>query len=50
MKILRAIFLTGLVVLTGCANVSVQRPGDAVVLFDGSNFSHWIGEDGNSVK
>jgi len=62
MKIFRKIFwlngivLAGLLVLSGCANVrdtgcgySVP-PDDSIVLFDGRDFSRWIGEDGNSVK
>jgi hypothetical protein len=36
--------------LTGCANVHLSDADDAIVLFDGKDFSHWIGEDGNSVK
>jgi len=50
MKILQGVFLIGLLMLTGCANVNTSKPDDAVVLFDGKNFSNWIGEDGNSVK
>lgn len=46
------------VVLGWCANVvwcgespdAAARPADANVLFDGRDFSQWIGEDGNSVK
>jgi hypothetical protein len=50
--------LAGLLALSGCANFrlfntgcgcSVQ-PNDSIVLFDGRDFSQWIGEDGNSVK
>jgi hypothetical protein len=44
--------------LVGCANVGwcsegndvSARPVDATILFDGKDFSQWVGEDGNSVK
>jgi hypothetical protein len=64
MKIFRKIFwlngvvLAGLLVSSGCANIPFfntgcgcsVRPNDSIVLFDGRDFSQWIGEDGNSVK
>jgi hypothetical protein len=49
--------------VSGCVNVAVRdnefrscsmtecpRPADAVILFDGSGFDKWIGEDGSPVK
>jgi hypothetical protein len=60
---LNGVILAGLLVPAGCANVrlsdtgcsasprcSPTPPNDAIVLFDGRDFSCWIGEDGNSVK
>jgi hypothetical protein len=60
---LNGVALAGLLVSAGCANSCLSNkgciasmqcffslPDDAVVLFDGKDFSSWIGEDGNSVK
>jgi len=61
--LLNGVVLSGLLVSAGCANFrlcdiggglfqccSSAPPADAIVLFDGRDFSRWIGEDGNSVK
>ena len=61
--LLNGVVLAGLLVLAGCANFrscdtvlgvfprcSCTPPDGSVVLFDGRDFSRWIGEDGNSVK
>jgi hypothetical protein len=54
---LNGIVLAGLLVSAGYADsrlsdtgCGASMPDDAIVLFDGKDFSSWIGEDGNSVK
>jgi hypothetical protein len=60
---LNGVVLAGLLLSSGCANFrcsdavfgvfprcSCAPPDGSIVLFDGTDFSHWIGEDGNTVK
>ncbi len=61
--LIRNVILLGILTPAGCVNVQISdltmdvqatgccaRPAEAIVLFDGTDFSQWVGEDGNSVK
>ncbi len=61
--VLTASLSAAIMTLVGCANIRLSdveynarpqcdlvRPSDAVVLFDGGDFSQWLGEDAGPVK
>ena len=54
MKNLKSVLLVMIVVLVmafgGCNQISVSPPCGAIVLFDGTDFSHWFKEDSSAAE